>query len=177
LSQEVEAWSSSSPFASSAGAGLTFTARSVVFSFMDRDVHANPLERPGYRLEFHDEFADSSLDEGKWIPHHLPQWSSRREAAARDHLTERISWVSKAMCDRLCAGLSARPGRGSPLSRPTRRRLAGIVSILRLLTNMAKKNGLKVSTDARRRCLAQRDGTVAARDEGTKGQQPCRTSR
>jgi len=49
---------------------------------MKKDVPASPLEKPGYHLEFHDEFADGSVDEAKWIPYHLPQWSSRAQAAA-----------------------------------------------------------------------------------------------
>ncbi len=35
------------------------------------------------RLEFEDTFDDPSLDLAKWIPHYLPQWSSRERAAAR----------------------------------------------------------------------------------------------
>jgi hypothetical protein len=45
------------------------------------DVPANPLEKPGYTLEFHDEFAAGGLDQGKWLPFHLPQWSSRARSA------------------------------------------------------------------------------------------------
>lgn len=52
---------------------------------MDGEVPANPMARPGYVLEFHDEFAEPSLDEAKWIRYHLPQWSSRRQAAANVH--------------------------------------------------------------------------------------------
>ncbi|AUX32783.1 MULTISPECIES: hypothetical protein [Sorangium] len=49
---------------------------------MQADFPANPIEKPGYLLEFHDEFSGPSLDESKWIPCHLPQWCSAREAAA-----------------------------------------------------------------------------------------------
>jgi hypothetical protein len=45
------------------------------------DTPANPLEKPGYSLEFHDEFAGAELDRGKWLPAHLPQWSSRARSA------------------------------------------------------------------------------------------------
>lgn len=44
---------------------------------------ANPLEKPGYRLEFHDEFDGRTLDTKKWIPYYLPQWSSRKRSAPR----------------------------------------------------------------------------------------------
>lgn len=41
----------------------------------------NPLEKPGYTLDFHDEFDGDTLDETKWIPYYLPQWSSRARSA------------------------------------------------------------------------------------------------
>ncbi|HEX2916135.1 MAG TPA: glycoside hydrolase family 16 protein [Chloroflexia bacterium] len=47
------------------------------------DVESNPLQKPGYRLEFHDEFDDPVLDAAKWVPYYLPQWSSR--AQSRPH--------------------------------------------------------------------------------------------
>jgi hypothetical protein len=37
---------------------------------------------PGYELEFEDDFDQDSLDERRWIPHYLPQWSSRERSAA-----------------------------------------------------------------------------------------------
>jgi Glycosyl hydrolases family 16 len=36
-----------------------------------------------YELEFEDTFAGDSLDLGRWIPHYLPQWSTRERSAAR----------------------------------------------------------------------------------------------
>lgn len=48
----------------------------------DPDMPAPPA-RPGYRLEFADEFDAPRLDPGKWLPSYLPQWSSRAAAAAR----------------------------------------------------------------------------------------------
>lgn len=44
------------------------------------DYPANPLEKPGYRLEWHDEFDQAELDPNKWIPAYLPQWSSRQRS-------------------------------------------------------------------------------------------------
>jgi hypothetical protein len=46
------------------------------------DFPSNPMDKPGYLLEFHDEFPGPAVDEGKWLPFHLPQWSSRAQAAA-----------------------------------------------------------------------------------------------
>ena len=40
-------------------------------------------QRGGYELEFEDTFEGDALDESRWIPHHLPQWSTRELAAAR----------------------------------------------------------------------------------------------
>lgn len=42
----------------------------------------NPIERPGYVLEFADEFAGTSLDRSKWLPHMLPHWSTPEASAA-----------------------------------------------------------------------------------------------
>lgn len=47
------------------------------------DFPANPLEKPGYRLEFHDEFGGPELDTEKWLPFYLPHWSSRARSAPR----------------------------------------------------------------------------------------------
>lgn len=45
------------------------------------DFPANSLERPGYQLEFHDEFERRELDPTKWLAYYLPQWSSRARSA------------------------------------------------------------------------------------------------
>ncbi len=52
------------------------------------DFPANPLEKPGYALEFHDEFDGTALDTGKWLPFYLPHWSTRAQSAARYTLEE-----------------------------------------------------------------------------------------
>ncbi|MCB9078856.1 MAG: glycoside hydrolase family 16 protein [Anaerolineaceae bacterium] len=49
----------------------------------DRDFPANPMEKPGYRLEFCDNFQAAALDTSKWVPYYLPQWSTKPLAAAR----------------------------------------------------------------------------------------------
>jgi len=41
---------------------------------------------PRYELEFEDTFAGETLDPGRWIPHYLPQWSTRELSAARYEL-------------------------------------------------------------------------------------------
>lgn len=45
-----------------------------------------PLD--GYRLEFADEFDGDDLDLARWLPAHLPQWSSRSQAAAKYRLAD-----------------------------------------------------------------------------------------
>ncbi|MDX2004478.1 MAG: glycoside hydrolase family 16 protein [Meiothermus sp.] len=47
------------------------------------DFPPNPLERPGYTLEFSDEFDRETLDTGKWFPYLLPHWSSLERTSAR----------------------------------------------------------------------------------------------
>jgi hypothetical protein len=59
------------------------------------DFPANALEKPGYRLEFQDEFNGTTLDESKWFPYYLPHWSRRalskpRYALIGDRLQLRI---------------------------------------------------------------------------------------
>jgi Glycosyl hydrolases family 16 len=43
----------------------------------------DPVRKDGYELEFEDTFDGDVLDERRWFPYHLPQWSSRAAAAAR----------------------------------------------------------------------------------------------
>jgi hypothetical protein len=49
--------------------------------FSSDDFPANPLEKPNYTLEFHDEFDGAELDTRKWVPYYLPHWSSRTRSA------------------------------------------------------------------------------------------------
>ncbi|MEJ2710364.1 MAG: glycoside hydrolase family 16 protein [Anaerolineales bacterium] len=53
----------------------------------NRGFPSNPIDKPGYRLEFNDDFSDGILDTRKWLPFYLPQWSNRELAAARYALT------------------------------------------------------------------------------------------
>ncbi len=49
------------------------------------DFPTNPLEKTGYRLEFHDEFDGLEINTAKWFPYYLPHWSSRAKTAPRHH--------------------------------------------------------------------------------------------
>ena len=47
----------------------------VVFSAtlsQGADVPANPLEKPGWTLDFHDEFDGPTLNTNVWLPYYLP---------------------------------------------------------------------------------------------------------
>lgn len=46
----------------------------------------DPVGKGGYELEFEDTFDGDILDQGRWLPYYLPQWSSREAAAARYRL-------------------------------------------------------------------------------------------
>lgn len=50
---------------------------------MLRDFPANPILKPGYRLDWHDEFAAPTLDTTRWLPYYLPHWSSRAQSVPR----------------------------------------------------------------------------------------------
>src|SRR6266508_6385215 len=50
---------------------------------MMKDFPANPIDKPGYLLEWNDEFEGLELDTRKWLPYYLPQWSSRKQSAPR----------------------------------------------------------------------------------------------
>ena len=52
------------------------------------DFPRNPIHKPGYTLEFNDDFDGPSIDGRKWIAAHLPQWSSMAQAAARTELRD-----------------------------------------------------------------------------------------
>jgi hypothetical protein len=47
------------------------------------DFPANGIEKPGYDLDFSDEFDAGSLDTTKWFPHMLPHWGGSMASRAR----------------------------------------------------------------------------------------------
>ena len=46
----------------------------------------DPSGKAGYELAFEDTFDGEVLDEARWLPYYLPQWSSREASAARYEL-------------------------------------------------------------------------------------------
>jgi hypothetical protein len=65
------------------GFSLEMSGYMMFDTLEDVDLPPNPIDKPGYRLEFSDGFRDATLDTSKWLTFYLPQWSSRRLAAAR----------------------------------------------------------------------------------------------
>jgi hypothetical protein len=53
----------------------------------------DPGTRAGYELVVADDFAGDHLDAALWLPHHLPQWSSRAASAARYRLDGHLRLV------------------------------------------------------------------------------------
>ncbi|MDJ0756858.1 MAG: glycoside hydrolase family 16 protein [Ardenticatenaceae bacterium] len=47
------------------------------------DFPANQKEKSGWKLEFSDDFEQTTLDTRNWLPYYLPQWSSRANTEAR----------------------------------------------------------------------------------------------
>ena len=54
----------------------------VAYQAYAADVQANPLEKPGWKLDFHDEFNGPKLDEKVWLPYYLPHLTTTERAAA-----------------------------------------------------------------------------------------------
>ena len=52
-------------------------------------MHLDDVLGDGYVLEFEDAFEGKDLDRSRWLPHHLPHWSSRAASAARYELADR----------------------------------------------------------------------------------------
>ena len=57
-------------------------------SYEGKDFPPNPEAKEGYKLEFCDNFRGLELDTTKWLPHYLPQWSSREKTEARYRLQD-----------------------------------------------------------------------------------------
>ena len=74
-----------------------------------KDVPANPLKKPGWKLDFHDEFDGPELNDKVWLPYYLPHLTTRERAAAdyefrddaivikieKDHPVYRDTWPNK----------------------------------------------------------------------------------
>ncbi|MFJ3592106.1 family 16 glycosylhydrolase [Streptomyces sp. NBC_01259] len=60
------------------------------------DFPPGPVSKPGYTMDFQEEFDGTSLDEDKWLPYYLPHWTPQRENAKARYtvadgvLTERL---------------------------------------------------------------------------------------
>jgi len=75
-----------------------------------RDFPPNSITKPGYTLEFHDEFTAPDVAPHQWIPYHLPQWGTRARAEARrghedGHLALRIDADQPPWCPEYDGGV------------------------------------------------------------------------
>lgn len=52
------------------------------------DFPANPKDKPGYILEFSDDFEGNDLDTSKWFPYLLPHWSSLERSEAHFNISD-----------------------------------------------------------------------------------------
>lgn len=50
---------------------------------MSQHFPPNNKEKPGYVLEFDEDFQSDTLDTSRWVPYYLPQWSSRNNSRPR----------------------------------------------------------------------------------------------
>jgi Glycosyl hydrolases family 16 len=50
----------------------------------------DPVSKAGYELAFEDTFDGDTLDQSRWLPYYLPQWSSREASAARYRLGDGV---------------------------------------------------------------------------------------
>ena len=63
-------------------------------------VPPNPLEKPGYRLDFHDDFSIPTLDQTRWLPLYLPQWSSLERSRPNYRLDNQTLILAITACYR-----------------------------------------------------------------------------
>ncbi|WP_054939504.1 glycoside hydrolase family 16 protein [Paenibacillus ihuae] len=52
------------------------------------DFPRNETMKPGYTLVYEDDFDSGDLDQSKWLPYYLPQWSSRAKTKANYRFEE-----------------------------------------------------------------------------------------
>lgn len=67
---------------------VTALCSALCFSLSAQDFPANPIEKEGYRLIFHDEFDGKQLDNSKWIPEYLPSWPKNRSVCTPTYKIE-----------------------------------------------------------------------------------------
>lgn len=63
-----------------------------------RDMPANPVDKPGYTLDYADEFNGDSLDKSKWTDYYLPHWSKNPENAKANYRFENgclVEYITK----------------------------------------------------------------------------------
>lgn len=51
---------------------MTFIGMMLPMKVQAADMPANPVDKPGYTLDYADEFNGDSLDKSKWTDYYLP---------------------------------------------------------------------------------------------------------
>ncbi|NBA63706.1 glycoside hydrolase family 16 protein [Enterococcus mundtii] len=67
---------------------LALTCAGVISTHQPVLASTIPPEKPGYRLDFHDEFEGMTLDKNKWTDYYLVHWADNKEDAKANYRIE-----------------------------------------------------------------------------------------
>ena len=90
---------------------MTFIGMMLSMKVQAADMPANPVDKPGYTLDYADEFNGDSLDKSKWTDYYLPHWSKNPENAKANYrfengcLVEYITKDQQAWSPELCLSI------------------------------------------------------------------------
>lgn len=77
---------------------MTFIGMMLSMKVQAADMPANPVDKPGYTLDYADEFNGDSLDKSKWTDYYLPHWSKNPENAKANYRFENgclVEYITK----------------------------------------------------------------------------------
>ena len=77
---------------------MTFIGMMLPMKVQAADMPANPVDKPGYTLDYADEFNGDSLDKSKWTDYYLPHWSKNPENAKANYRFENgclVEYITK----------------------------------------------------------------------------------
>ena len=89
---------------------MTFIGMMLSMKVQAADMPANPVDKPGYTLDYADEFNGDSLDKSKWTDYYLPHWSKNPENAKANYRFENGCLVEYITKDHLRLCLSIKVG-------------------------------------------------------------------
>ena len=79
---------------------MTFIGMMLPMKVQAADMPANPVDKPGYTLDYADEFNGDSLDKSKWTDYYLPHWSKNPENAKANYRFENgclVEYITKSL--------------------------------------------------------------------------------